>query len=907
MARVCALGSEKMQERLAWSEDLTPVVVPLARFADALTRNGSLGLRDFILDQVEERGGRTLRGAIAHRLDRGRVLLMLDGVDEPLTESRASVVKAIDRFRVDNCDNRVLVTSRPFGYARLGGDLAHCELPNFSRRQVRAFVEHWHTAFEHWQHPTAANDDRAQAEAKEMLREINRDERIAELAANPLMLVIISLIRREGGRLPEKRVELYNRAVNTLMDTWNRWRTEGAANVGGSHLPIDRLVSVWGRIAEWTRRTKSTGVIHRAELKTKLVEVLIEKELDDEDPENTAESYLNAAANKAGLLEERGKDIFAFWHPTFEEFLAAVELATPTARAVARITPLRYDPRWREVVLLAIGYVGTIQRDAETATAIVEAIVDSEPEPIEFLTHPALRLAVACVQDDIGVRRSFADRLIRELAGFIRITPYYPLMQVLHDVVEANPLFRPSPSTVKALLPVATDENWWARRDVARLCSNISGTNPSAKQFCRNLLSDWDADIMAAGALGLLRGGDYDPDLWLSLFGHTGFEIPETVEPGLSDFGKSIPDDALESLRTLLAASEFGHYQRAAEILSIVGRSSRKVIDALQSWLAAKQPRLQLQSASVLVKLGYASDSVSHTLRSLLDVDDPSVRLDAAFLLLDLEEAEDQVAQCALSLLETDDPDQLDGAFYILDETGHVDDGVLEALLSRLESKKLAVRKVAARPLLESGYRDQQLLDVLRSWLDDPDLNGRAFAANSLVQKGHVDEAVIQTLHVLVACEEYGLPMNAAEKLVNLGRADEKELDMLVSSFADRRSAYPDNSGQQLRQQLIDLVHLDRLMESLRRMIATGSERDRAVKLLIRLCNSHPTFQTFQQELRARLEQENPNTRIGILEALSELRPDEDAVEVLRELLAEEDYKVSGYPLYSSWRTGAWQ
>ena len=341
-------------------------------------------------------------------------------------------------------------------------------------------------------------------------------------------------------------------------------------------------------------------------------------------------------------------------------------------------------------------------------------------------------------------------------------------MQVLHDVVEANPLFRPSPSTVKALLPVATDENWWARRDVARLCSNISGTNPSAKQFCRNLLSDWDADIMAAGALGLLRGGDYDPDLWLSLFGHTGFEIPETVEPGLSDFGKSIPDDALESLRTLLAASEFGHYQRAAEILSIVGRSSRKVIDALQSWLAAKQPRLQLQSASVLVKLGYASDSVSHTLRSLLDVDDPSVRLDAVFLLLDLEEAEDQVAQCALSLLETDDPDQLDGAFYILDETGHVDDGVLETLLSRLESKKLAVRKVAARPLLESGYRNQQLLDVLRSWLDDPDLNGRAFAANSLVHKGHVDEPVIQTLHVLVACEEYGLPMNAAEKLVNL-------------------------------------------------------------------------------------------------------------------------------------------
>ncbi len=217
---------------------------------------------------------------------------MMDGVDEiPTYRERSSIAQAVDVFIADHHDNRIIVTSRPFGYVRLAGEIPHFQMPNFSPEQVKTFVHNWQRAFELWKHPQSPNFAAAEADADAMVAEIEGNPKVTELAANPLMLVIISLIRLEKARLPDQRVQLYYRAVNTLLDTWNYWRSQAGADVGGATLPLEQLIRVWGAIAEWTRRTKPTGVIHRAELKRQLVRVLEEKELDDDNAAATAESY----------------------------------------------------------------------------------------------------------------------------------------------------------------------------------------------------------------------------------------------------------------------------------------------------------------------------------------------------------------------------------------------------------------------------------------------------------------------------------------------------------------------------------------------------------------------------------------------------------------------------------------
>jgi hypothetical protein len=207
------------------------------------------------------------------------------------------------------------------------------------------------------------------------------------------------------------------------------------------------------------------------------MEVLMEREFDEDYPEATAESYLNAAADRAGLLEERGPDIFAFWHATFEELLAAIELATPTFKAIERLLLVRDDPRWREVILLAIGYVGIVQRDTDTATDIVAAVADRAPTALESLLHSHLRLAAACIADDGGVKRTLAQRIITQLATVIRAQPYRPFTQAFVQITRGLPRLQPTPETIAAITPLARHPERQVRMEVARLLSNVAVHN----------------------------------------------------------------------------------------------------------------------------------------------------------------------------------------------------------------------------------------------------------------------------------------------------------------------------------------------------------------------------------------------------------------------------------------------
>jgi hypothetical protein len=637
LARSFSLDRKAMKERLGdrsgWgNQDLTPIVLPLAGYTDARSRNRDLSLRQYLEGILVRCGGEALQAAIEQELLAGRVFLLLDGVDEiPDSRERILVIKEVDRFLADHAANRFLLTSRPYGYVRLAGDISHFTLPNFSPEQVKTFVHQWQQAFERWRHPQSPDLAKAEKEARGMLEEIQRNPKVFELATNPLMLVILALIRHEQARLPEERVQLYDRAVKTLMDTWNRGRSLAGIDVGGVHLPINNLIRVWGAIAEWTRRTKATGVVHRAELKRKLVEILRDQELDEDYPEATAESYLNAAADRAGLLEERGKDIFAFWHPTFEEFLAAVELTTPSSRAIERILPLRDDPRWREVILLAVGYLGIVQRDRDTATDLGEAIWNRDLGPLELLLNSNLRLAAACIADDVGVKRSLAERVIVRLGEVVQELPYRPFEEAFVQTVRALPHLRPSRGAVAALHPLVNHGSWQVQVEIFRLFSNVTDENQEALGACRRRFKNNDSEARYHSALGLMRSGDKGLEVLEALV--FGSEMADEY-PLFLEYWSSNREEWLHSLESLLNGSDSELRLRAAQVLRFGGADPALWLPPLEYLLAGSSDAgLRLRAAEALASGGVDPAQWLPALEPLFTGPDPELRVRAAQML----------------------------------------------------------------------------------------------------------------------------------------------------------------------------------------------------------------------------------------------------------------------------------
>jgi HEAT repeats/NACHT domain len=782
LARACALGRPAMDARLGWSDQLVPVLIPLAAFADARATHPDLKLRDFLDDRMVARGGDALRAVVSEELDKGRLYIILDGVDEvPDSHSRAALVQAVDDFILDYADNRFLITSRPYGYIRLAGDLTHFQLLNFSPAQVEEFIHCWQRAFERRQHPDAPNFEEAKEQANALVEEIRRSPKVSELATNPLMLVIISLIRYEKARLPEERVQLYNRAVNTLMDTWNQWRSRQAKDIGGATLPLDRLIRVWGAVAEWMRREKPTGVVHRAELKRELVCVLEEKEYDEDTPEATAEAYLRAAADRAGLLEERGIEIFGFWHPTFEEFLAAVELTTPTSRAIERLLPLRHDPRWREVILLAVGYVGIVQRDNETATQIVEAIAFKETPPEEPVTHPCLRLAADCIADDVGVKRTLSQRIIVELARIIQAQPYYELTEVFIKTVRALPKLRARPETISALAPLADYNNWEVRMEVARVFSNVTTENAEALTLCRRLLGDVDGDVRCHAALGLARADEMRPEVWLGLL---RFDSGYTqMKPAAREFLAARLDEAEAAWIPLLESDDEELRDRALWALRGIRRLPAGVLDNLFSGLETDDRQTRIDAALQLISLGKNDERIFDIFLAELTADGASeIDKEKAFwsLMEVVESSDARTTEIMYTWVVSDSSMLIDKASFYFSRFGQADDLMTTRLLALLADENRAVRFNVAWVLYRMGNRDEKVFDAFVAALDSEDVDTRLIAARILRDERRLEERVIETLSPLLNNESAYVRLEAAQLLTAMKAAGEEVVNALL-------------------------------------------------------------------------------------------------------------------------------
>jgi len=427
-------------------EERLPVLIPLSAYANALA-DGDAPLDRFVVTYYEDRGIDVhLDAMLEDALDQGKALLLLDGLDEVREQHlrRTVVDRVVDFFSMQRRrGNKFILTSRIVGYRAVRPvveGLDECTLADFDQDEIELFIHKWTQAMEQaalGETNVAASE--AEREEKELLDAVRRNPGVRRLAANPLLLTILALMKRQGVTLPERRVELYQRYVETLLTHWNQARSLDRP----LQYEMDGVATlrILAPLALWMHEiSPGVGLVKQAAMEAKLEEIYRARGAPDADV--AARRFLADVHEYAGLLLERGHREYGFIHLTFQEYLAAVAIAQQGQESVEPVVKTLAahvgEQPWREVSLLTVGYMGIVQARDQAASTVVSRLVTQAPgEPGEAVVlagdavvdagesgvTPACRQGViqallATMRDDVqveAVRRAAAGRALSKL------------------------------------------------------------------------------------------------------------------------------------------------------------------------------------------------------------------------------------------------------------------------------------------------------------------------------------------------------------------------------------------------------------------------------------------------------------------------------------------------------------
>jgi len=340
-----------------------------------------------------------------HLLRRGGIFL-LDGLDEvpEAGRRRRCLLEAIQAL-IDSLPpgGRVLLTARPYAYAdpewQLPG-LPILSLAPFNEEQVTHFVDHWYQAVRPamgWTPPTAKERGKRLGQA---LRERSR---LGDLASRPLLLTLMATLHTSWGQLPEDRADLYEESVKLLLARWQRAREvrtaegeieqqSGITVELGIPEPAVRTALEWlayeahDRQGNAGQRDDAPADVPEGQVLTIFTPLL---------PENVNLRRLLAyLENRTGLLTGRRKQVYAFLHRSFQEYLAACHLADTERDFGATLRDLVWEDLdwWREVFLLGVGKAK--QGGLGNAVNVVNTLVPEGPDEVPEVTETHWRAAV---------------------------------------------------------------------------------------------------------------------------------------------------------------------------------------------------------------------------------------------------------------------------------------------------------------------------------------------------------------------------------------------------------------------------------------------------------------------------------------------------------------------------------
>ncbi|MEH2452317.1 NACHT domain-containing protein [Nostoc sp.] len=412
----------------AFAANQVPIFITLKNFAQESKITNEFSLLKYIHQEFIT-SGISDPSVIETLLNAGRVLLLLDGMDEVLNQQSNPVLSEIRRFLDKYHKNQFVATCRTaVQRLRLRG-FTDVEIAPFTSQQIGTFAEKWFVAF------TKTNTQDGEAQSVDFIQKLDLPEnwQFRQLMVTPLFLHLACWVFYGQEKFPTKRTDFYKQGLDLLLGKWDEARGIERDDIYRGFL-LPQKLKLLSQIAAATFEQGQYFFEQRIveQYISDYIQNLTNVPMDAESLQIETEAALKAIEAQHGLLAERARGIFSFSYLAFHEYFTARKIVASHnlqafEQALEGLVSHITDPHWREVFLLTTTMLRSADSLVQMMKQQIDTLVAQDPYLQEFLTWASQKSRSIPTQPKDATVRAFYLALSRTPD----VAPYFALASSL--------------------------------------------------------------------------------------------------------------------------------------------------------------------------------------------------------------------------------------------------------------------------------------------------------------------------------------------------------------------------------------------------------------------------------------------------------------------------------------------
>ncbi|BAY46475.1 putative signal transduction protein with Nacht domain [Scytonema sp. HK-05] len=358
-----------------------PIFISLKEFAEA---SGQPSLLDYITAQFEECGVVEPQ-AVQTLLSQGRVILLLDGLDEVRQANLQRVLQEIRVISTRFFANSIVITCRIAAQEYTFEQFTEVEVADFDDQQIASFA-------------AKCFQGEGSVKAQRFVQKLQEHQSLKELATNPLLLSLLCLVFEETD-FAASCCQLYEEGLDLLLRKWDAKRGIKRNQVyKQSRQDKEDLLS---QIA-WTTFERGEYFFKQFAIEPRIshsIHTFPEGSTFLETLQVDSEDIFKSIEAQHGLLVERARGIYSFSHIIFQEYFAAKKIVSSpphqAQEALQNLVRHMAEKRWREVFLLAVEMLPNADDLLQLMKRQLDTLASDEKQYEE-----AKKLLIDCLNSD---------------------------------------------------------------------------------------------------------------------------------------------------------------------------------------------------------------------------------------------------------------------------------------------------------------------------------------------------------------------------------------------------------------------------------------------------------------------------------------------------------------------------